>query len=108
MTKPRIAGLRRLWAECRKKPRHGRLRGAVEAYADGELTGAHRTRVAAHVAGCRACSGSLQTLRLIKASLRGGPGRMPASSRPWRSRRDGDLVGRVKADDTAEHGPSSR
>lgn len=64
-----------------------RLRGAVEAYADGELTGVHRMRVAAHIACCWACSGSLQLLHLIKASLQGSPRRTPASLAGVRMRR---------------------
>ncbi|MEU3143078.1 MULTISPECIES: hypothetical protein [unclassified Streptomyces] len=56
-----------------------RLRRDVEAYADGQLTGAHHMQMAAHVACCWACSGSLQLLRLIKASLRHHPHRTPPS-----------------------------
>lgn len=73
--------------ECRELTRHLRLRGAVEAYADGELTGAHRLGVAAHVACCWACSGSLETVRLIKASLRDSPRRTPESLASARIRR---------------------
>ncbi|MEU3199384.1 zf-HC2 domain-containing protein [Streptomyces sp. NPDC006996] len=64
-----------------------RLRGDVEAYADGQLTGAHRMRVAAHIACCWACSGTLQLLRLIKASLRHNPQRTPPSLASARVRR---------------------
>ncbi|MEU9069843.1 hypothetical protein AB0E06_23960 [Streptomyces sp. NPDC048109] len=64
-----------------------RLRGEVEGYADGQLTGAHRMRVAAHIACCWACSGSLQLLRLIKASLRHSPQRTPPSLASARVRR---------------------
>ncbi len=87
MKRQRIPRPRQLWAECREKVRHVRLCGAVEAYADGELTGVHRMRVAAHVARCWACSGSLQTLRLIKASLRGSTRRTAASLASVRMRR---------------------
>lgn len=87
MRKQRIPGPRQLWAECREKIRHLRLRGDLEAYADGELTGVHRMRVAAHIACCWACSGSLQMLQLIKASLRGSPRRTPASLASVRMRR---------------------
>jgi hypothetical protein len=72
-------GLRRAWAECREKLRHLRLHGSVEAFVDGQLTGARRARMAAHLACCWACSGYAQTLRLIKASLRRGPNRAPVS-----------------------------
>jgi hypothetical protein len=44
--------LRQTWAESRERLRHLRLRGCVEAYVDGELTGTHRARVAAHLARC--------------------------------------------------------
>lgn len=75
------------WAECREKTRHLRLRGAVGAYADGELTGADRMRMAAHLARCWSCSGTLQTLKLIKASLRRSPGQAPVSLASVRLRR---------------------
>ncbi|MFP3986564.1 zf-HC2 domain-containing protein [Streptomyces sp. E11-3] len=70
---------RHVWAECLERVRHLRLRGDLEAYADGELTGARRTRMAAHLDRCWVCSGRLQTLRLVKASIRGHPHRAPAS-----------------------------
>ncbi|WP_103532730.1 zf-HC2 domain-containing protein [Streptomyces sp. SM11] len=87
MTRQRVPGPGRVWAECRERIRHVRLRGEVEAYADGELTGAHRMQVAAHVACCWACSGSLQLLRLIRASLRHSPQRTPPSLASARVRR---------------------
>ncbi|WP_236244288.1 zf-HC2 domain-containing protein [Streptomyces sp. CC210A] len=68
-----------IWSECREKLRHVRLRRSVGPYADGELTGAARARVAAHISRCWVCSGTLQTLRLVKSSLRRGPQRAPAS-----------------------------
>ncbi|WP_434594055.1 anti-sigma factor family protein [Streptomyces sp. A5-4] len=83
----RVPGPGRVWAECREKIRHVRLRGDVEAYVDGQLTGAHRVRVAAHIACCWACSGSLQLLRLVKASLRHHPQRTPPSLASARVRR---------------------
>lgn len=67
------------WAEYREKIRHLRLRGAVGAYADGELNCADRARMATHIACCWSCSGSLETLKLIKASVRGSQKRAPAS-----------------------------
>ncbi|MEV0961798.1 MULTISPECIES: zf-HC2 domain-containing protein [unclassified Streptomyces] len=87
MRKRRAPGPEQMWAECREKLRHLRLRGDVEAYADGELTGARRAEVAAHVARCWACSGSLQLLHLIKASLRRTPRRTPVSLPSVRLRR---------------------
>ncbi|WP_149824344.1 zf-HC2 domain-containing protein [Streptomyces tailanensis] len=68
MTKLSASRPCRFWAECRERLRHLRLRGAVGAYADGQLTGVRRTRVARHVAHCWTCSGELLVLRLIKAS----------------------------------------
>jgi anti-sigma factor RsiW len=82
----------RLWAECREKLRHLWLRGAVGTYADGQLTGARRARVAAHVASCWACSGELLALRLIKASVRGHPHRAPTSLAEARMRRFADRI----------------
>ncbi|MER7895056.1 zf-HC2 domain-containing protein [Streptomyces sp. NPDC096046] len=87
MKRQRVPGPGRWCAECREKVRHVRWRGDVEAYADGQLTGAHRMRVAAHIDRCWACSGTLQLLRLIKASLRGHPRRTPPSLASARVRR---------------------
>lgn len=87
MRKQRVPRPVQVWAECREKLRHVRLRGEVEAYVDGQLTGAHRTRVAAHVGVCWACSGSLELLQLIKASLRRSPQRTPVSLASARVRR---------------------
>ncbi|UGY94608.1 anti-sigma factor family protein [Streptomyces gobiensis] len=77
----------RSWAACREKIRHLRLRGDVAAYVDGELTGVHRARVAAHLGRCWSCSGDAESLRLIKTSLRNGPQRAPASLASVRLRR---------------------
>ncbi|WAX77479.1 hypothetical protein [Streptomyces sp. KMM 9044] len=76
-----------VWAECREKLRHVCLRGDVEAYADGQLRGVRRARVAAHVGACWACSGSLELLQLIKASLRRTPQRAPVPLASARVRR---------------------
>lgn len=73
-----------LWAGCREKVRHLRLRGAVGTYADGELTGRRRARVAAHIARCRPCGGTFRAVRMIKASVRRSPHRAPV---PLASRR---------------------
>ncbi|MEU2911962.1 hypothetical protein ACFYM3_13360 [Streptomyces massasporeus] len=87
MSKQRVPRPVQVWAECREKLRHVRLRGDVEAYADGQLTGVRRARVAAHVGACWACSGSLELLQLIKASLRGSPRRTPVTLASARVRR---------------------
>ncbi|MEV4920918.1 zf-HC2 domain-containing protein [Streptomyces tirandamycinicus] len=98
MRKRRAPGPEQVWAECRERLRHLRLRGDVEAYADGELTGARRAMVAGHIARCWACSGSLQLLQLVKASLRRTPGRAPVSLASARLRR---YAGRI-----ADAGPA--
>ncbi|MFF4544021.1 anti-sigma factor family protein [Streptomyces sp. NPDC001435] len=92
MTKLSAPRACRWWAECREKLRHLRLRGAVGVYADGQLTGARHTRVAAHVARCWACSGELLALRLMKASIRGHPHRAPTSLTEFRIRRLADRI----------------
>ncbi|NUP36305.1 MAG: hypothetical protein HOY76_04590 [Streptomyces sp.] len=92
MTKVSAPRPGRLWAECREKFRHLRLRGAVGAYADRQLDRAQHTRVAAHVACCWTCSGELLALRLIKASMRGHPHRAPTSLAEARIRRFADRI----------------
>jgi anti-sigma factor RsiW len=57
-------------AGCRQQASHLRLRTLVGAYVDGELTGSQRARLAAHLTACWACSGYVETLRMIKQSLR--------------------------------------
>ncbi|MFJ9012561.1 anti-sigma factor family protein, partial [Streptomyces canus] len=95
MTSLRSPRACRWWAECRERLRHLRLRGAVGPYADGQLTGARQTRVAAHVARCWACSGELLALRLIKASIRDHPHRAPTSLTEVRIRRLADRIART-------------
>ncbi|WP_234383457.1 anti-sigma factor [Streptomyces dysideae] len=68
------------------------LRSAVGSYADGQLTGAPRARVAGHVARCWTCSGELLALRLIKTSVRDHPRRAPASLAEARIRRFADRL----------------
>ncbi|MDR3084366.1 MAG: zf-HC2 domain-containing protein [Streptomyces sp.] len=94
--------LRHTWAECREHLRHLRLRGCIGAYADGELGDAQRDRVAAHLARCWACGGCLQTLRLIKHSLRGRPQRAPVSLAATRMRR---FAGRLATTPSTHQGP---
>lgn len=77
----------RMTQECRHLLEHARLRTLVGPYLDGELTGARRARVAAHLAVCWACSGYAETLRLIKHSLRTLPGRTPPDLAEARLRR---------------------
>lgn len=72
---------------CRQWADHMQLRAQVGAYLDGELTGARRARVAAHLAVCWACSGYAQALRLIKQSLRSSLLRTPPSVAEARLRR---------------------
>jgi anti-sigma factor RsiW len=84
--------LRQTCAECREKIRHLRLRGSLEAYVDGELTGSRRAEVAAHLACCWTCSGYAETLRLIKHSLRTGPRRAPVPLAEVRLRRFADRL----------------
>ncbi|WP_374194641.1 anti-sigma factor [Streptomyces sp. ISL-63] len=87
MTRQRGPGPGPAWVTCRETIRHLRLRGQVEAYADGELAGNRRVRVAAHIDRCWACSGTLHLLQLIKASLRDSPRRTPPSLASARMRR---------------------
>lgn len=92
------AWLRRIAAECREKLRHLRLRGYIEAYMDGALTSHRKEQVAAHLATCWTCSGTAETLRLIKHSLRRSPRRIPASLSEARLRR---FAGQLARNDRA-------
>ncbi|MFE1734488.1 MULTISPECIES: zf-HC2 domain-containing protein [unclassified Streptomyces] len=87
MTRQRGPVPGRVWVTCGETIRHLRLRGQVEAYADGELAGGRRVRMAAHIDRCWACSGTLQLLQLIKASLRNSSRRTPPSLASARMRR---------------------
>lgn len=87
MRKPYLPRWREIWAECREKTRHLRLRGDLGAYADGELIGGRRAPMAAHLRCCWVCSGQLQTLLLIKASIRHSPHRAPIPLAEVRIRR---------------------
>jgi anti-sigma factor RsiW len=64
-----------------------RLHSHVDAYVDGELTGSKRLRMAAHLAACFTCSGTAETLRLIKHSLGTRPQRTPPDLAEARLRR---------------------
>jgi anti-sigma factor RsiW len=66
---------------------HMQSRAQVGAYLDGELTGARRARVAAHLAACWACSGYAQALRLVTQSLRTRAHRTPPDLAGARLRR---------------------
>jgi anti-sigma factor RsiW len=84
--------VRQLRDGCRHGYQHARLRPLLDAYLDGELSRSDRARVAAHLAACFACSGSVETLRLIKQSLRSRPRRTPADLAEARLRRFGDAL----------------
>jgi anti-sigma factor RsiW len=49
---------------------HRRMRRAVDAYLDGELSPVRAAVVEAHLEECWGCSGYAETLRLMKRSLR--------------------------------------
>lgn len=87
--------LSRAARECRDRLEHTRLHNRVGAYVDGELTGRQRLRMAAHLAACFACSGTAETLRLIKHSLRTRPQRAPVDLAEARLRRDADRLMRT-------------
>ncbi|UQA97067.1 anti-sigma factor family protein [Streptomyces halobius] len=92
MRKPYLPRLREIWDECRERARHLRLHGDLGAYADGELSGNRRVRMAAHLACCWICSGRLETLQLIKASIRRSPHRAPVSLAEVRIRQYADRL----------------
>jgi anti-sigma factor RsiW len=50
--------------------RHHRLRSLLGAFVDGELDPGAAGRIRAHLRSCWWCSGDVQTLRLVKATLR--------------------------------------
>jgi anti-sigma factor RsiW len=66
---------------------HRRVRRAVDAYVDGELTRGRAAAVAAHLAECWGCSGDADTLRLVKRSLQGRATRRPSDLALARMRR---------------------
>ncbi len=72
--------------------RHLWLRGFVEPYVDGELAGVRRARFAAHLTRCWTCSGHVETVQLIKLSLRTGPQRGPTPLAEVRLRRFADRL----------------
>lgn len=49
---------------------HRRYRRALDAYVDGELSGAELTRMQAHLAGCGTCARELQHLEELRGLLR--------------------------------------
>jgi anti-sigma factor RsiW len=56
---------------------HRRMRRAVGAYLDGELSPPEAAVVAAHLDECWGCSGDAEMLRLIKRSLQRLAARRP-------------------------------
>jgi anti-sigma factor RsiW len=66
---------------------HRRLRRAVEAYLDGELTPDARAEVARHLSICWECSIAAETLRLLKRALSHRRDRTPSSVAERRLRR---------------------
>jgi predicted anti-sigma-YlaC factor YlaD len=78
---------------------HRRLRRAVEAYLDGELTPDARAEVARHLRMCWECSIAAETLRLLKRALIERSDRTPSSVAGRRLRRfAGHLAGGVQPD----------
>jgi anti-sigma factor RsiW len=66
---------------------HRRLRRAVDAYLDGELTSDARAEVANHLSICWECSIAAETLRLLKRALSHRRDRTPPSVAEHRLRR---------------------
>jgi anti-sigma factor RsiW len=50
--------------------RHHRLRSLLGAFVDGELDTGAAERIRVHLRSCWWCSGDVQDLRLLKATLR--------------------------------------
>lgn len=74
---------------------HRRLRRDLDAYVDGELSPDDRSRVAEHLRVCWECSVAAETLRLLKAALRGRRHREATAIAVRRLRRFADqLAGR--------------
>ena len=66
---------------------HRRVRRAVDAYVDGELTRSQAAAVEAHLDECWGCSGEADTLRLMKRSLQRLAARSPSDLARARLRR---------------------
>jgi anti-sigma factor RsiW len=66
---------------------HRRMRRAVDAYLDGELTPEARAEVARHLSICWECSIAAETLRLLKRALSHRRNRTPSSVAERRLRR---------------------
>jgi anti-sigma factor RsiW len=66
---------------------HRRVRLAVDAYIDGELTRGQAAAVEAHLDECWGCSGDVDTLRLVKRSLQRRAPRRPSDLAQARLRR---------------------
>lgn len=84
---------------------HRRMRRAVEAYLDGELTPEARAEVARHLSICWECSIAAETLRLLKRALSHRRDRTPSSVAERRLRRFAADLASVGPSDA---GPTSR
>lgn len=67
--------------------RHRRMRRQVEAWVDGELSGAAAAVVRRHLDECWGCSEDAELLRLMKVALGRLSGREPAGLAAMRLRR---------------------
>ena len=72
------------------------FRDDVGAFVDGELTGAERLRVIAHLADCPVCADEAERVRSVGALLRGAAGADPAT--PAMAGLAGGVVTRVRAE----------
>lgn len=84
--------------ECREALRHLWLRDFVEPYVDGELASVRRARFTVHLTRCWTCSVHVETLQLIKRSLRTGPKRGPTPLAEVRLRRFADRLATTETD----------
>lgn len=74
---------------------HRRMRRAVDAYLDGELTPDARAEVARHLSICWDCSIAAETLRLVKRALTQRRDRAPATVGERRLRRFAEDLART-------------
>lgn len=74
---------------------HRRMRRAVDAYLDGELTPDARSEVARHLSVCWECSIAAETVRLVKRALAQRRARTPVSIAEERLRRFAEDLARA-------------